>query len=154
MGGGAVNKPDYAPGLVVRCEELGVGERVTFTGIRQDIPDILREAAVLVLPSVTPEPFGRTLVEGMAAGCAVVATAAGGPVDIVEDGVSGVLVAPDNSEALAASLVALLDEPDRMRRLGEAGQARAQACFSLERLVDEMADLFMDVYTIRCPKGA
>ncbi len=153
VGGGAVNKPDYAPGLVARCEALGVAERVTFTGIRDDVPDILRQAAILVLPSVTPEPFGRTLVEGMAAGCAVVATAAGGPLVIVEDQVSGLLVPPDDSEALAASLVALLDEPERMRRLGSAGQARAQAHFSLDRLVDEMADLFTDVYTTRCPKA-
>jgi glycosyltransferase involved in cell wall biosynthesis len=153
VGGGAVNKPDYGPGLVARCEALGVAERVTFTGIRDDVPDILRQATILVLPSVTPEPFGRTLVEGMAAGCAVVATAAGGPLVIVEDQVSGVLVPPDDSKALAASLVALLDEPERMRRLGAAGQARARACFSLDRLVDEMADLFTDVYTIRCPKA-
>ena len=153
VGGGAVNKPDYVPELIARCAALGVTERVTFTGIRQDVPDILRQAAILVLPSVVPEAFGRTLVEGMAAGCAVVATAAGGPLYIVEDQVSGLLVPPDDADALAASLVALLDDPARAWRLGRAGRVRARECFSLDRLVREMEDLFSDVYTARFPKA-
>ena len=153
VGGGAVNKPDYAPGLATRCEALGITAQVTFTGIRHDIPAILGQAAVLVLPSVTPEPFGRTLVEGMAAGCAVVATAAGGPLDIVDAGVSGVLVAPDDSDALAVAINALLDDPRGAEAMGAAGQARAQQRFSLDRLVAEMAELFTNVYTRSFPKS-
>jgi glycosyltransferase involved in cell wall biosynthesis len=148
VGGGAVNKPEYAPGLVARCEALGIAEQVTFTGIRHDIPDVLREAAMLVLPSVTPEPFGRTLVEGMVAGCAVVATAAGGPLDIVIDGDSGILVPPDDAGALAESLIVLLNDPARAGALGRAGEERARTHFSLARVVDEMAEIFQDVYTV------
>lgn len=151
VGGAAVNKPDYAPGLVARCTELGIAESVTFTGIRTDIPDILQQAAVLVLPSVTPEPFGRTLVEGMAAGCAVVATAAGGPLDIVEDGVSGLLVPPDDPAALSEAIGGLLEDPSGAASLARAGHERAWARFSLDRLVAEMAELFEDVYTTRTP---
>ena len=153
VGGGAVNKPDYAPGLVARCEALGVTGQVSFTGIRHDIPAILGESAILVLPSVTPEPFGRTLVEGMAAGCAVVATAAGGPLDIVEPGVSGVLVTPDNPDALSDAVNGLLNDPQGAEAMGVAGQRRARQCFSLDRLVAEMAELFTNVYTRSFPKA-
>lgn len=153
VGGGAVNKPDYAPGLVARCEALAISDHVRFTGIRHDIPALLGEAAVLVLPSVTPEPFGRTLVEGMAAGCPVVATAAGGPLDIVEADVSGVLVSPDDSQALSVALIRLLDDPQGAQAMGAAGQRRARQHFSLERLVAEMAELFTNVYTRSFPEA-
>ncbi len=153
VGGPAVNKPDYAPALVTRCAELGISDRVNFTGIRTDIPELLGQAAVLVLPSVTAEPFGRTLVEGMAAGCAVVATAAGGPLDIVVDGETGLLVGQDKPEALSTALITLLDDPERAQRLGIQGYARAHRHFSLTRLVAEMATLFTDVYTNAPPRN-
>lgn len=138
-GGPAVNKADYLPALMARCAALGIGDRVCFSGPRGDIPALLRDAALLVLPSVDPEPFGRTLVEAMAAGCPPVATAAGGPLEIIEDGVNGMLVAPGDSAALARAVTELLSDPERARAMGRAGRARAVDCFSLNRMVDEMS---------------
>lgn len=143
IGGPAVNKPDYLPGLQVRCGALGIAERVEFMGIRHDIPDLLRQAALLVLPSVTPEPFGRTVVEAMAAGCPPVATAAGGPLESVEDGVSGLLVMPDDPTALAEAIKGLLADPVRARRLGCAGRQRALDYFSLETMTETMTRLLL-----------
>lgn len=139
VGGPAVNKPDYLPGLQARCAALGIADRVTFTGARNDIPEILRRAMLLVLPSVDPEPFGRTLVEGMAAGCPPIATAAGGPLEIVEDGVNGVLVPPGNVGALAESITSLMADPARARAMGKAGRTRVVTRFSLERMVEQMS---------------
>ena len=141
VGGPAVNKPDYLPGLQARCAALGIAERVTFTGPRTDVPEILQRATLLVLPSVEPEPFGRTLVEAMAAGCPPIATATGGPLEIVEDGVSGVLVPPGDTAALAGAIQELLANPARARAMGKAGRARVVTRFSLDRMVEEMSQL-------------
>ena len=139
VGGAAVNKADYLPDLQARCTAFGIAERVFFTGPRRDVPEILRMATLLVLPSVEPEPFGRTLVEAMAAGCPPIATAAGGPLEIIEEGVNGLLVAPGDAKALAAAIQDLLANPDRARAMGKAGRARAVTRFSLDRMVEEMS---------------
>lgn len=145
VGGAAVNKPEYLPALEQRCRELGIENRVSFTGPRTDIPEILRRAAMLVLPSVEPEPFGRTLVEAMAAGCPPVATAAGGPLEIIENGVTGILVQPGDPDSLAEALIHLLDEPAQARQLGKFGRNTAVEQFSLDRMVGEMSSLLNEV---------
>ena len=142
VGGPAVNKPDYERQLKERRRELGIADKVLFTGIRKDIPEILAASNVLVLPSVAPEPFGRTIVEAMAARCPVVATKAGGPLDTVVDGETGWLVPPNNADALADKVCHVLDHPDEAREMGERGRQRAVASFSLQRLVKDMTALF------------
>lgn len=149
VGGPAVNKADYLPGLQARCASLGIAERVTFTGARKDVPEILRRAMLLVLPSVDPEPFGRTLVEAMAAGCPPIATAAGGPLEIIEDGVSGVLVAPGDAMALARAIQDIIADHDCAQTMGKAGRARAVARFSLERMVGEMSLILKNAAGLR-----
>lgn len=144
VGGAAVNKPEYGPMLRRRCEALGIASQVLFTGIRGDIPAVLAASSVLVLPSATPEPFGRTVVEAMAAGCPVVATAAGGPLETVVDGETGYLVPANTPAAIADRVNTLLDDPVAARAMGEKGRARAYACFSLARLVKEVAEVIED----------
>ena len=145
VGGLAVNKPEYERGLRTRCAELGVSGRVIFTGIRSDIPRILAASNVLVLPSATPEPFGLTVVEAMAAGCPVVATAAGGPLESVVDGVTGWLVPPNDPQAMAQKIRRALDHPEEARAMGARGRQRAQAHFGVDRYAREMGDLFREV---------
>jgi len=145
VGGPAVNKPDYLPMLKCRCAALGIADKVHFLGMRKDVPQILGAATMLILPSVTPEPFGRTLVEAMAAGKAVVATRAGGPLDIVEEGVTGLLCTPDDPDDLAAKIQSLLADPARAQALGEKGREVAWKRFALARVVEEMAALFEEV---------
>lgn len=142
VGAPALKKPDYYANLLARCKETGIEDFITFTGPRCDIPAVLAASDVLVLPTVTPEPFGRTVVEAMAARCPVVATAAGGPLETVVDGETGLLVPPDDPEALAEAVLALLDNPARARSMGEKGRQRAFEQFSLDRLVNDMAGLF------------
>lgn len=141
VGGPAVNKPDYEPGLRARCRELSLNDHVVFTGVRGDVPAILAASDVLALPTATPEPFGRTVVEAMAAGRPVVATAAGGPLDTVVDGETGYLVPPNDPAALAGRINALLDDPPRARTMGAHGRQRAHALYSLDRLARDMAAL-------------
>lgn len=109
--------------------ELGLGDAVRFLGEREEVPEILRASDVALLPS-WEEPFGRVVVEAMAMGVPVVATAIGGPAEIIRDGVDGVLVAPRQPEALAAAITRLLDDEPRRRAIGAASQRAVLARFS------------------------
>lgn len=99
---------------------------VHLTGERDDVPEVMAAADVVLVPS-WEEPFGRTVVEAMALGRCVVATAVGGPREIVSDGVDGVLLAPRDPRAWGATVSGLLADPGRRRALGDAAERRARA---------------------------
>ena len=146
VGGPAKNKPDYAPNLEARCQVLDISDSVHFTGIRSDITAVLAASDVLVLPTVTPEPFGLTVLEAMAARRPVVATEAGGPLDSVLHGTTGILVKPDNKNALAEGIVRILSDPDVAAEMGREGLERVRAKFTIDRVAAEMSALFQEVY--------
>jgi glycosyltransferase involved in cell wall biosynthesis len=126
----------YARALRKRAKALKIADRVHFLGFRQDIPQLMRLSDVVVHTSIAPEPFGRVIVEGMLARRPVVATRAGGTAEIIEDGVSGVLVPPGNAKALATALAELLADPSRGRALARAGYAAALERFSLRAMLE------------------
>lgn len=101
--------------------------RVRFWGSRphSELPERYREATVLAFPSVWSEPFGIPTVEAMASGVPVVATRAGGVPEVVEHRRTGLLVAPDDPDALADALLEVLEDPDLAARLGAEGRRRA-----------------------------
>jgi glycosyltransferase involved in cell wall biosynthesis len=115
--------------------EVGVAERLVMLGgvPPADVPSLLRSADVAVF---TPwyEPFGIAPVEAMACGLPVVATAVGGIVDTVADGVTGEHVPPRRPDVLAATLRALLDDPARLAAYGRAGVTRARSDYSWEHV--------------------
>lgn len=121
----------YAERLRARARELGVAARTHFLGFRGDVPALMKACDVVVHTSTSPEPFGRVLVEAMLAGRPVVASAAGGALEVVEDGVSGLLAPPGSSVALAAVVERLLGDPCLRRRLRRAGRQRALERFAL-----------------------
>jgi glycosyltransferase involved in cell wall biosynthesis len=86
-----------------------------------------------------------TVLEAMAAGLPVVATAVGGIPELVVEGETGFLVAPDRPEPIADALVAILSAPDRGRALGAGGRDRARALFSRERMIRETAALYDEI---------
>jgi glycosyltransferase involved in cell wall biosynthesis len=110
---------------------MNLADRVHFLGFRRDVPELMSLASVIVHTSVAPEPFGRVLVEGMLAKRPVVASRAGGAVEVIEDGTSGVLVPPNDSHALAHALANLLSDESRGRRIAANGYERACRHFSL-----------------------
>jgi glycosyltransferase involved in cell wall biosynthesis len=123
----------------------GLGERVQFLGSRSDVPDVLNALDVVIHASVTPEPFGRILIEAMALGKPLIASAAGGVLEIVEDGRSGLLVPPGDPAALAAALRRLLTDPALRAATGAAGRQRAYDHFSLESFAHAMQDVYDQV---------
>ena len=106
--------------LVDHIARRGLTDAVELLGFVDDVDRVLAASGSFVLPSRRPEPFGLALVEAMASGLPCVATAAGGPRDIIEDGVTGLLVPPGDAAALAAALQQLRADPDLAARLGAA----------------------------------
>jgi glycosyltransferase involved in cell wall biosynthesis len=112
---------------IVRRE--GLSEKTLFLGERKDISDLMNLSDVIVHASLEPEPWGLVVAEGMAAGRAVVASAAGGPLEMIEHGRNGLLVPPGNSAALAEAIEALLENPELRRQMGEAARRHAEEHF-------------------------
>lgn len=131
----------YRNELQARARELGLGERISFTGFRSDVPDLLCEAAVSVLPSLS-EGLSNVVLETMAAGVPVVATSVGGTPEMVEDGVTGLLVPPRDARALAEAIGSLLADPARGRAIGRAGRQRVAERFSLQAMVSGTEQLY------------
>jgi glycosyltransferase involved in cell wall biosynthesis len=139
VGAAMFGEDEYSACLQRRATELGIGEQVEFRGFRADIWKEFAELDVLVHSSVIPEPFGQVVLEGMAAGLPVVAPNAGGPAELITDGVDGLLVAPGEVEALATALKRLHDDPALRDRLGEAARVTASA-FTPERAARQLVE--------------
>lgn len=122
---------------------LKLGDRVEILGFEADVPALLERVAILVAPSIWPEPFGLVTLEGMRAGKAVIATAHGGSLDLIEPGVSGLLVRPGDPAALSAAITSLLEDPALARRLGVAARERARATFSEGAFVDGIERVYI-----------
>ncbi|KAA8889554.1 glycosyltransferase family 4 protein [Nocardia colli] len=99
---------------------------VTFTGHVDDPAEYLRDADILVHSSVLPEPFGQVVVEGMHAGCAVIASGPGGPAEIVQPGTNGLLVTGGDERQLTIALDTLIGDPALRGRLATAARLRAR----------------------------
>jgi glycosyltransferase involved in cell wall biosynthesis len=123
--------------------ELGLSYRVEIeSSMTQDkLAAEYRRADVTVLPAVD-EGFGLTLVEAQLCGCPVIGANSGGITDIITDGQTGLLFAPDNAEELAAALQRLLSDHDLRRRLALSGQGSAQAKFSSRAIVDHFLEWY------------
>ena len=121
--------------------ELGLADRVTFTGFREDVPAVMNALDLFVLPS-HEEPFGIVLLEAMAASRPIVATAAGGVPEIVADGAEALLVPPRDPAAMAAAMERLLDDPGLAASLGAAAHERVAAEFPLWRPAAAMRELY------------
>jgi glycosyltransferase involved in cell wall biosynthesis len=142
IGGALFGEEAYEADLKTRAERLGIGDRVDFTGFTDDVPGHIENLDVLVHCSTIPEPFGQVVVEGMAAGRAVVAADAGGPAEIIDAGRSGLLVPPGDVAGLADALRRLDDDPALRARLGAAAYTAAQD-LTPQRCAEQVAAVYM-----------
>ena len=133
--------PEYRR-LMRLAAQAGVADRVSFRGrvCRQEMPALIRSAD-LVVTVPWYEPFGMVPLEAMACGVPVVASAVGGHLDTVVDGVTGALVPPRQPEALAGRIRELLDSP-ALRKYSAAAAKRARARYSWERISEEVAEVY------------
>jgi L-malate glycosyltransferase len=122
----------------------GLAESFVFLGSRSDIPDILGSCDIGVLPS-RAEGLSNAVLEYMAAGLPTVASRVGGNPELVQDGITGLLVPPEDSKALELALLCLLRDEQFARRIAEAGRRVATEDFSFERLVREVDALYTEL---------
>ena len=125
----------YQEELIAITKTLGLTDRVRFLGFREDISELLHAVDFVVHTSISPEPFGRVIVEGMLAGKPVIASMAGGACEIIHDGETGCLVPPGDSDALADILRQLSNQPDKAQRISQAGRTAAMNNFSLKTML-------------------
>jgi len=130
--------------LVLETARLGVSDHVHLPGHRNDVGVLLSAADLFVMPSVN-EGMGLAVVEAMACGLVVVASRVGGIPEVVEDGVTGVLVPPDDPGALAAACVDLLGDPDARARMGVEGEKRARARYDIRTAVENTAAVYREL---------
>jgi glycosyltransferase involved in cell wall biosynthesis len=117
-----------------------LGLKVIFTGMRNDVYDIMPSIDLFVLSSLN-EGLGRVLLEAMAAGRPVVATKVGGVPEVVEDGVTGILVSPSDPKGMAYAIVEILDDPERMATMGKQGKERVER-FDIRTATDRLEILY------------
>ncbi len=127
-------------------------DRITFWGFHADIPALLAQLDLVVLPSLQ-EPFGKIVIEAMAMGKPVVASSVGGVPEIVEHGKTGLLIPPDNTDALRQALEQLVLNPDMRCKMGQVGQKRVRHLFSLQHHVQAIERVYATMLRQVSPKN-
>ena len=122
----------------------GLAKSVLFLGYQEDVGRWYAACDAVVLTSAN-EGTPVTLIEALAAGRPVVATNVGGVSDVVEDGVTGLLVKPGDTHALAERLALLAGDPERRREMGEQGRRRVLERYAVSRLVDDVERLYREL---------
>ena len=129
------------PQVEAQVTRLGLTGRIILTGTRQDVPRLVAGLDALVFSSER-EGLSMAMLEAMAAGVPVIATRVGGTPELIESGVSGILVEPGRADALATELVALLQTPATVTQLGDAARRRVAERFSLRAMVQTYETLY------------
>jgi glycosyltransferase involved in cell wall biosynthesis len=131
--------------LQAQIASLGLVEVVHWHDFRQDITAVLAAYDILVLPSTLPDPLPTVVLEAMAAGKPVVANAHGGSVEMVVDGVTGLLVEPGQPEEMAAAILHLLYNPEVRVTMGQNGRLRLAAHFTLDQFIEQWTAVYQSI---------
>jgi glycosyltransferase involved in cell wall biosynthesis len=132
------------PALEAQAAKLGISERVRFLGFRRDIPELLAASDVFALPSLY-EGTSLALLEAMAAGRAIVSSAIGGSDELIDDGASGLLIAPRDADALVEALHRLLADEGLRSALGRYARERVIRDFSPTAMADRVTRIYTEI---------
>ena len=141
---GDAKKPQYKEELLMLVRRLGLSHTVQFLGTRYDIPELLSQMSILVVPSVGEEAFGRVVIEAGASGVPVVATRMGGLVDVIENEKDGLLVPPNDPSALAEAVIRLLKDPALAESFTLILRQKVEKEFNLERMFDKTLEVYQE----------
>lgn len=133
---------DYKSKLEFYCIEHQIDGQVFFAGYRNDIPAILMDCSIVVVPSIIEEAFPLVCLESMAASKPVIGTDVGGVSEAVEDGISGLLVPKCDACALASAVEELLLDSEKMIAMGNAGRKRVEEQFQLSTYIKKMEEIY------------
>lgn len=144
VGGAIPGEDEHRQRLEQTLKELNLLEYTHIEDFRTDIPKVLSGFDIFVLPSVRPDPFPTVVLEAMAVGLPVIATAHGGSLEQVVHGETGLLVAPDDPTEMAAAIYLLAQNPDTACRMGKNGRLRIERKFTVSTYVDRLEDLYQE----------
>jgi glycosyltransferase involved in cell wall biosynthesis len=142
VGGETLAEPDYPRSLAALIRDLGLTGRVRITGWRSDVDAIVAAATIVVHASIRPEPFGYVVPEALRFGIPVIAANAGGPTELIRDGVDGLLTEPGNAQALADAVMRLLGSESLCRELGRQGQCRVRELLSEDAFARRLGEVY------------
>jgi glycosyltransferase involved in cell wall biosynthesis len=126
------------------AEALSIADSVEFTGLQSDIPAQLHRGSVAVLPSRW-EGMPNALLEAMACGIPCVATRVSGSEDIIQHGVNGLLVEPEDYQGMAEALLTLLHNPVLVQKYGSAARKTIERHYSFEQMMDKYVELYQRI---------
>lgn len=135
VGTALFGEQEYVCELKALAEIPELAGRVHWLGFRDDIPTLMKACDIIVHTSTEPEPFGRVIVEGQLAQKPVIASAAGGALELIENGVNGYLFPPGDAIALRQLMQKLIEDPSLAKTLGQQGYVDAQQNFSLKTIL-------------------
>lgn len=138
---------DFLRELKALAEKMDIKDRIIFTGMRDDVPRVMKSLDLLVLPS-HHEGFGIVLMEAMAAGVPVIGSNVGGIPEVIEHNRSGLIIDPGSVEALSSAIDGLLSDPQKSLQMAKNGRKRVEDVFSLERLGSELNGLYSNLLTL------
>ena len=130
---------NYLKNLVIR---YSLNYNVTFEGYRPDVENVLKEARLLVAPSIIEESFGRVVVEAFACGVPVIATKVGGFSEIIEDGKDGILIDSKDSKAIADNILKIFQDHNLANKLIEAGRKKVTDLYTLEKSMEQTKEVY------------
>ena len=139
-----VGEGSHIKKLLDLTNRLEINEHVRFLGIRNDTDEILKGTDIFMCPSVWNEAFGLVIAEAMGCGKPVVASKVGGIPELIEDGVTGILIPPARPKDLAKAIITLLQNSELALRMGQAGRKRAEEYFDLRMWVDKTIALYKE----------
>ena len=130
--------------LEALSEELNVGRNVRFLGMRNNVEQILATSDVYVYPSIWQEACALGLIEAMACGLPIVATSVGGTPEIVVDGVTGIIIKPQDSQSISDALEVLYNDRQKCELMGQKSFERSQEMFDLDRQIKETINVYKE----------
>ena len=122
-------------------KKLGLEKRVKFLGFRSNIPQLMSACDLVAHTSISPEPFGRVIVEAMLCGTPVVAAASGGAIELVEQDINGFLTTPGKPQELAQIITACLQEPEKTAAIANNARITASQRFDVTTINQQIAEL-------------
>lgn len=152
IGSAMFGEESYEKRIREMVADLGLEKCVEFTGFRTDVMHLIQLSEILVHASITGEPFGQVVIEGMAAGKPVVATDGGGIPEIVRDGVTGILVPMGDAKAMADALMKLLSDPDLGAAMGIAGRQRVLDYFTARQTARRVEEIYRRIFPTDSPR--
>jgi len=131
--------------LKTLAQDLGIASRLIWADFRTDMPQVLAALDIVVAPSIRPEQIGMVVIEAMASAKPVIATRHGGPLETVQEGVSGYLVSPYDPTEMGVALVRLATQPALRRQMGAAGRQRVLRHFSYTPHLTAFQELYQEM---------